>query len=77
MGLTSAQRYNRNMDKIFARSEELGNHTLHGSTEKKHKIAKKMKDPYGLAKHRKMFDSPEHKKAVAKGKAEDDSKYWT
>jgi hypothetical protein len=31
---TGAQRYNARMDKIFARSEELGNHTLHGSTEK-------------------------------------------
>ena len=47
---TGAQRYNDKMDKIFKRSEELGNHTLHGSTEKpdhrseamKKSMAKKM-----------------------------------
>ena len=33
------------------------------------KHGEKEKDVYGLAKHRKMFDSPEHKKAVAHGKA--------
>ena len=31
---TGAQRYNKRMDAIFAKSEALGNHTLHGSTEK-------------------------------------------
>ena len=39
---TGAQRYNDRMDKIFKRSEELGNHTLHGSTEKRKEVAKKM-----------------------------------
>ncbi len=42
MGLTKAQRYNRNMDEIFRKSEEAGHHTLHGSTEKKKSVAKKM-----------------------------------
>lgn len=37
---TGAQRYNDRMDKIFAKSEELGHHSLHGSKEK---VAKKMK----------------------------------
>lgn len=32
---TGAQRYNDRMDKIFKKSEELGNHTLHGSTERR------------------------------------------
>lgn len=42
---TGAQRYNDKMDKIFKNSEELGNHTLHGSTESKAKseaLKKKM-----------------------------------
>lgn len=37
---TGAQRYNKRMDAIFAKSEELGNHTLHGSTEHKKSKAK-------------------------------------
>ena len=47
------------------------------ATNKKKDIAKKMKgkDVYGLKKHRIMFDSPEHKKAVAKGKAESMSEH--
>lgn len=48
---TGAQRYNDKMEKIFAKSEALGNHTLHGSTEKKHSMAKKMSaNPAGVMK---------------------------
>jgi hypothetical protein len=32
---TGAQRRNARMDKIFEKSEKLGNHSLHGSTEKR------------------------------------------
>lgn len=40
---TGAQRHNDRMDKIFKKSEELGHHTLHGSTEGKKKVmAKKL-----------------------------------
>ena len=40
---TGAQRYNDRMNKIFRKSEELGNHTLHGSKEAKAKALNGMK----------------------------------
>ena len=61
---TGAQRYNDRMDKIFEKSEKLGNHTLHGSTEGKarHKallsIAKENRVKGG-SKLRKAFKSHE------------------
>lgn len=56
---TGAQRYNDRMDKIFKRSEELGNHTLHGSTEGS---KKKFEDSFkGYHK-----DAPSHLKNEAK-----------
>ena len=48
---TGAQRYNDRMDKIFKRSEELGNHTLHGSTEKSSAMSKALEAKKGTADH--------------------------
>lgn len=39
------------------------------------KIQKVTKDKYGLAKHKKMFDSGYHKEAVAKGESESNGNY--
>lgn len=63
---TGAQRYNARMDKIFVRSEELGHHTLHGSTEgKKDSVAKKMK-AYKPSKQKKGESDHQHYGRLAK-----------
>lgn len=55
---TGAQRYNDRMDKIFKKSEELGNHTLHGSTEKKAKSEALKRKTHPMDAHvRKVRDS--------------------
>lgn len=52
---TGAQRYNKRMDDIFARSEAAGHHTLHASSEAKtqalkSKMHRKVKKEFNLSK---------------------------
>ena len=57
---TRSQRYNENLEKIFAKSNGQGHKSLHGSIEaKKAKVAGKMK-PYKISKQRKGEGEHEH-----------------